>query len=208
MTFKPLRLLIFWVLVHCPLPDRDTRDRCMSSFAQPMSCGSVVYKVRGMRKMALPEAVTAAMLADLIGVRRGPALIWPRGDHRPRPRPDRLRPPRELEGVRRAYAQARNRPRRRERDRLCDGRAFAFDQAQADAQEAKNKLALGSVLDAGEVEKAWSDIMRQSCAAVLAVPARCQQRLPHLTTHDVNEFDLELREALRALGEGGANGAA
>ena len=69
--------------------------------------------------------------------------------------------------------------------------------AQADAQEAKNKLALGAVLDAGEVQKAWGDIVRQTRAAVLAVPPRCQQRLPHLTPHDINEFDLELREAMR-----------
>jgi terminase small subunit / prophage DNA-packing protein len=79
--------------------------------------------------------------------------------------------------------------------------------AQADAQEAKNREAIGSMLDAGAVERTWSDIIRQSCAAVLAVPPRCQQRLPHLTAHDINELDLELREALRALGEG-ANGAA
>jgi terminase small subunit / prophage DNA-packing protein len=80
--------------------------------------------------------------------------------------------------------------------------------AQAAAQEAKNAQIIGSMLDAAEVDRTWSDIVRQSRAAVLAVPARCQQRLPHLTTHDVKELDLELREALRALGEGGADGAA
>jgi terminase small subunit / prophage DNA-packing protein len=80
--------------------------------------------------------------------------------------------------------------------------------AQAAAQEARNAQVIGSMLDAVEVEKGWSDIVRQSRAAVLAVPARCQQRLPHLTIHDINEFDLELREALRALGEGVLDGAA
>jgi terminase small subunit / prophage DNA-packing protein len=80
--------------------------------------------------------------------------------------------------------------------------------AQADAAEAKNKQVLGSMLDAAETERAWSDIVRQSRAAVLAVPPRCQQRLPHLTAHDISTFDTELREALRALGEGEANGTA
>jgi terminase small subunit / prophage DNA-packing protein len=157
----------------------------------------------------LPEAVTAAMLADLIGVsprsctdlsKRG---IIVRAPGRTgfalraslRGYAEHMRKLATGRGGESAIASATA-----ERSRLI--------KAQADAQEAKNKLALGSVLDAGEVEKAWSDIVRQSCAAVLAVPARCQQRLPHLTTHDVNEFDLELREALRALGEGGANGAA
>jgi phage terminase Nu1 subunit (DNA packaging protein) len=79
--------------------------------------------------------------------------------------------------------------------------------AQADAQEARNAAAIGALLDAGGVEREWSNIIKQSRAAVLAVPSRCQQRLPHLTAHDVDEIDLELREALRELGEGGTDGA-
>jgi phage terminase Nu1 subunit (DNA packaging protein) len=153
----------------------------------------------------LPETVTAATLADLIGVsprsctdlaKRG---IIVRGPGRTgfllraslRGYAEHMRKLATGRGGETAIASATA-----ERGRLL--------KAQADAMEAKNKQVLGSMLDAGEVEKAWSDIVRQSRAAVLAVPARCQQRLPHLTTHDINEFDLELREAMRALGEGGA----
>jgi terminase small subunit / prophage DNA-packing protein len=156
----------------------------------------------------LPETATAATLADLIGVsprsctdlaKRG---IIVRGPGRTgfllraslRGYAEHMRKLATGRGGESAIASATA-----ERGRLL--------RAQADAMEAKNRLAIGSALDAGDVEKAWSDIVRQSRAAVLAVPARCQQRLPHLTTHDVNQFDLELREALRALGEGGANGA-
>jgi terminase small subunit / prophage DNA-packing protein len=156
----------------------------------------------------LPDHVTAATLADLIGVsprsctdlaKRG---IIVRGPGRTgfllraslRGYASHLRTLAGGRGGESAIASATA-----ERGRLL--------KAQADAQEAKNRMAIGSMLDAAEVEKAWGDIVRQSRAAVLAVPARCQQRLPHLTTHDVNEFDLELREAMRALGEGGADGA-
>jgi terminase small subunit / prophage DNA-packing protein len=76
---------------------------------------------------------------------------------------------------------------------------------QGDAQEAKNALQRGALLDAGAVEKEWADMVRVSRAAVLAVPPRCQQRLPHLTAFDISEIDMELREALRGLGEGGTD---
>jgi terminase small subunit / prophage DNA-packing protein len=81
-------------------------------------------------------------------------------------------------------------------------------EAQAVAQEERNRRERGEVVDAGEVQAGWTDLVRQSRAAVLAVPARCQQRLPHLTAHDLDEFDRELRDALRALGEGGVDAVA
>jgi terminase small subunit / prophage DNA-packing protein len=79
---------------------------------------------------------------------------------------------------------------------------------QADAIETKNALQRNALLDAGAVEKEWADMIGQSRTAVLAVPARFQQRAPHLTAWDISELDHELREALRTLGEGEANGAA
>lgn len=79
--------------------------------------------------------------------------------------------------------------------------------AQAEAQETKNARERGAVLDAGAVQAGWTDIVRQSRAAVLAVPARCQQRLPHLSAFDVDQIEFELRDALRALGEGGVDAA-
>jgi phage terminase Nu1 subunit (DNA packaging protein) len=155
----------------------------------------------------LPETVSAAVLGDLIGVSpRSTTDLAKRGIIvRAEGRTGFL-----LKESMRGYCAHMR--------RLADGRggegAIASAtaergrllKAQADAQEAKNKLALGSVLDAGEVERAWSDIVRRSRAAVLAVPARCQERLG-LTAHNADEFDRELREAMHLLSEGGGNAA-
>ena len=73
--------------------------------------------------------------------------------------------------------------------------------AQADALEAKNEELAGNTYTADVVQQGWSDIIRRSRGALLAVPSRCQQRLPHLTPFDISEIDLELRAALTELGE-------
>jgi phage terminase Nu1 subunit (DNA packaging protein) len=157
----------------------------------------------------LPETISAAVLADLIGVSprsctdlaargiiiRGPGRTGFLLRESLRGHAEHLRRLATGRGGESAIASATA-----ERGRLL--------KAQADAMEAKNKLAIGSVLDAEEVRRGWSDIVRQSRAAVLSVPPRCQQRLPHLSAYDINEFDMELREALRTLGEGGADGTA
>jgi terminase small subunit / prophage DNA-packing protein len=157
----------------------------------------------------LPETVTAAVLADLIGVSprsctdlakksiivRGPGRTGFLLRASLRGYSAHMRLLVTGRGGESAIASATA-----ERGRLL--------RLQAGAQEGKNKLAIGSMLDAGDVEKTWSDIIRQSRAAVLAAVPRLQQRLPSLTAFDVSEIDLELREALRVLGEGGLNGAA
>ena len=73
---------------------------------------------------------------------------------------------------------------------------------QADSVELKNARARGSLLDAEAVEREWSAILASVRAGMLAVPSRCAARLPHLTPHDVNEIDAEVRAALIALGTG------
>lgn len=72
--------------------------------------------------------------------------------------------------------------------------------AQADAFEARNWSLAGDTYSGEVVAQTWADLVRRSRAAILAVPARCQQRLPHLTAHDVSELDHELRAALTELG--------
>ena len=120
----------------------------------------------------LPGTVTAAVLADLIGVsprsttdlaKRG--IIVRSGGRtgfalRPSLRgyADHLRKLATGRGGEGAIVTATA-----ERARLI--------RAQAEAQEARNARELGSTLDAAAVEKTWSDIIRQSCAAVLAAPA-------------------------------------
>ena len=70
------------------------------------------------------------------------------------------------------------------------------------AREAADKLALqnaaarGELLDRGEVEREWADILRRLRGAMLAVPTRAAGRLGHLTAHDLSELDHGIRAAL------------
>lgn len=50
------------------------------------------------------------------------------------------------------------------------------------------------------VEAEWSGVLRTVRAGMLAVPSRVQQRLPHLTAHDVAQIDAEVRAALVEVG--------
>ena len=67
---------------------------------------------------------------------------------------------------------------------------------QADAHEMKNAISRGQLVEADHVRREWSDILRKVRAAILASPSRLRQRLPHLTAHDVEAMDGELRRAL------------
>jgi phage terminase Nu1 subunit (DNA packaging protein) len=58
------------------------------------------------------------------------------------------------------------------------------------------------IAKAGETQCVCEDKLRTLRAGVLAAPVRCQQRLPHLTAHDVSELDLELRAVLTELSNG------
>ena len=68
--------------------------------------------------------------------------------------------------------------------------------------ETKQRKLAGELVDAAEVETAWSGVLRTVRAGMLAVPSRVQQRLPHLTAHDVTEIDAEVRDALTEIGSG------
>jgi terminase small subunit / prophage DNA-packing protein len=76
--------------------------------------------------------------------------------------------------------------------------------AQADAQELKNKIALGKLVDASEVESTWASIVISCRDAVLAAPARIASDLPHLTPYDLTVVDKHLRMALTRLESDGA----
>lgn len=73
--------------------------------------------------------------------------------------------------------------------------------AQAEHVELKNAIARRDLVPAGEVEAEWSGILRTVRAGMLAAPSRVQQRLPHLSAHDVAEIDTEIRQVLGELGE-------
>src|SRR4029077_1733302 len=59
--------------------------------------------------------------------------------------------------------------------------------AQAELIETKGRRLRGELVDAAEVESAWSGVLRSVRAGMLAVPSRCAQHLPHLTAYDVGE---------------------
>jgi terminase small subunit / prophage DNA-packing protein len=64
----------------------------------------------------------------------------------------------------------------------------------------ENELAAGGLLNAADVERAWSEILKTVRIGMLAVPQRVAQRLSHLTRQDISELDLEVREVLKQIG--------
>lgn len=70
---------------------------------------------------------------------------------------------------------------------------------QADAQALKNAALRGELVSAAEVERTWSDLLRQVRSRILAVPSRLRQSL-NLPTAEAELIDRELRTALSELG--------
>lgn len=71
---------------------------------------------------------------------------------------------------------------------------------QADAQALKNGKLRGELIEAAQVERTWSDVLRQVRARILAVPSRVRSDLPQLDPATVAAFDRSLRDALQELG--------
>jgi len=78
------------------------------------------------------------------------------------------------------------------------------------SREAADKLALqnaasrGELVRSSDVESAWSNVLRDVRAMMLAVPSRCGASLPHLSAHDVGAIDTEIKSALRGLADADA----
>lgn len=68
--------------------------------------------------------------------------------------------------------------------------------AQADKAEAQVRVLRGELVEVDAVKREWSDILRSVRSRVLSVPSRVRQSLPHLTGHDVERLDSELRRSL------------
>ena len=58
----------------------------------------------------------------------------------------------------------------------------------------------GTLLDAAEVEARWAQVLSSVRGRLLAVPARCGVRVPHLTPGEVAQIADEIRDALAELG--------
>jgi phage terminase Nu1 subunit (DNA packaging protein) len=73
---------------------------------------------------------------------------------------------------------------------------------QADKLAIANAARRNELLEAAEVEREWSDILRTVSAGMLTVPARVGARLPDLGRHAIGIIDEEIRARLTDLGEG------
>lgn len=73
---------------------------------------------------------------------------------------------------------------------------------QADQYALKNAGLRGELLDAKECERKWTDACRCIRSAMLAIPSRVRQQLPHLTRTDAALIDDEIRRALTELANG------
>lgn len=72
---------------------------------------------------------------------------------------------------------------------------------QADQTAMKNAAMRGEMISMTDVRNEWVSIGRRIRNAVLSVPSRCRQMLPHLTTYDVDLIGEEIRSALTELGD-------
>lgn len=69
----------------------------------------------------------------------------------------------------------------------------------ADKIAIANELARGELVLAKLVEITWTGILRDVRAAMLAIPTRAAQRLPHLTATDLEILEREVRDALQEM---------
>ena len=74
--------------------------------------------------------------------------------------------------------------------------------AQATTAEQKARLAAGEMVAAADVQRDWSNILRDVRNAMLAVPSRCGAALPHFTGHDLTTITTEISTALESLSDG------
>ena len=72
---------------------------------------------------------------------------------------------------------------------------------QADATALKNAVARRDLVPTHQVEREWVTVCRKIRNAVLAVPSRVRQTLPHLTSFDVEQISRELRLTLTDIGK-------
>ena len=71
--------------------------------------------------------------------------------------------------------------------------------AQATKVELLNATTRGELVPAADVQRKWSDILRNVRGRILAAPSRIGARAPHLSREDIQIVDSELREALTEL---------
>lgn len=137
--------------------------------------------------------VTAAELGEWLGItpNRAHALgrdgILPRGDDKTFP----------LRASIRAYCDhCRSLAKGKQVDNDLAAEKLRLAKANAEKVETANAKLRGELIPAVEVEREWATVLRAVRAAMLAVPSRVAQTAGHLTPHDINAIDREVRDAL------------
>lgn len=74
---------------------------------------------------------------------------------------------------------------------------------QADKLAMQNAAARREMVSAKAVADEWAGILRLVRSRMLAAPSRIQQQLGHLTVHDLDTIDREIRDALTELSNNG-----
>lgn len=74
---------------------------------------------------------------------------------------------------------------------------------QADKLEMQNAAARREMLPAKAVADEWASVLRMVRSRMLATPSRIQQQLGHLSAHDLDFIDREIRDALEELSNNG-----
>lgn len=74
---------------------------------------------------------------------------------------------------------------------------------QADKLEMQNAATRRELLPAKLVADEWASILRLVRSRMLATPSRIQQQLGHLSAHDLDTIDREIRDALEELANNG-----
>lgn len=81
-----------------------------------------------------------------------------------------------------------------------DREKVRVQKATAEKLELANAEARGELVAVAAVEREWAAMLRDIRAGLLALPSRVQQRLGHLSAHDVTVLDREIRNLLTELG--------
>lgn len=144
----------------------------------------------------VPQLVTAGELGEWLGLTPNRVGVLARQGHLPR-RADGRYP---LKASVTAYAAfARVAAMGRKADEALAAEKLRVARESADKLAIANAKARGDLLAAAEVERAWSGVLRDVRAGVLAAPSRIGSRLPHLTAHDVAQITKELTAVLSEL---------
>jgi phage terminase Nu1 subunit (DNA packaging protein) len=78
---------------------------------------------------------------------------------------------------------------------------------QRERLEMQNRTRRGELVEASAVEASWARQIVEARTALLGLPTRAKQQLPHLPVADVLVLDRLVRQALEALADGRKDGA-